>query len=310
MKRLISTIVTLSLMAIGIPASANDGLTYTSVGIPVLAPGGLTVTLNSLQIIEKTGSTQLAINYSQRNNTADKKLDEGSFKLFFTDGSSEPQYGFFNSFFPADGNSRSYTWEWLKGKEPWLIEWEAGFFASKPTPAGLKWKVGTAFPAATPITTPSPVPVTTPSPVPITTPSPVPSSPGTPPVVTLKWTGETFNLSANGLGGGGDSLSIRSGDSIYWIQEFFGQPTANYKFRLTPRAGMTWESRFFDGATFVPASFQNCAQVWKVFDGGIAKSSTSKNRGAKASKKATVFKTGYDKSMKLDSDRDGLVCER
>lgn len=160
MKRLVSIFAALSLAVVGLSASANDGFTYIGLGAPALAPGGLTVTLNSLQIVEKSGSTQLVINYSQKNNTADKKLDEGSFKLFFTDGTSEPQYGAFNSFFPGDGNTRSYTWEWLKGKEPWLIEWEAGFFTAKPTATGLKWKVGSNFPA------PSPAPSKTAKPAP------------------------------------------------------------------------------------------------------------------------------------------------
>lgn len=163
MKRLISIFAALSLAVFGLSASATDGFTYTGIGTPALAPGGLTVTLNSLQIVEKSGSTQLVINYSQKNNTADKKLDEGQFKLFFTDGTSEPQYGFFNSFFPGDGNTRSYTWEWLKGKEPWLIEWEAGFFTAKPTATGLKWKVGSNFPSATPAPSPTPTPTAGPS---------------------------------------------------------------------------------------------------------------------------------------------------
>jgi hypothetical protein len=156
MKRLIAVFVAVSLAIFGLSASATDGFTYTNLGAPALAPGGLTVTLNSLQIVEKSGSTQLVISYTQKNNTADKKLNEGSFKLFFTDGSSEPQYGFFNTFFPGDGNSRSYTWEWLKGKDPWLIEWEAGFFTAKPTANGLKWKVGTTYPVPSATSTPTP----------------------------------------------------------------------------------------------------------------------------------------------------------
>lgn len=99
-------------------AQASDSLTYQQVGVATDAPSGLTVTVNDVTILPKSGSTQLVLSYSQKNNSPDQKLEEGSFKLFFTDGTSEPQYGFFNSFFPGDGSTRSYTWEWLNGKEP------------------------------------------------------------------------------------------------------------------------------------------------------------------------------------------------
>lgn len=148
MKKLFAAITALLVTITGLAASATDGFTYQQVGAAVASPAGLTVTVNSLQLVDKAGSTQLVISYSQRNNTVDQRLAEGSFKLFFTDGTSEPQYGAFNSFFPGDSNTRSYTWEWVRGKEPWLIEWDAGFFASEPTTAGLKWKVGSSYPSA------------------------------------------------------------------------------------------------------------------------------------------------------------------
>lgn len=177
MKRLIAVLVMFSVFAAGLSASATDGFTYAAVGTEALAPGGLSVTINSLQIVEKAGSNQLVINYAQKNKTTDKKLDEGSFKLFFTDGSSEPQYGGFNAFFPGDGNVRNYTWEWLKGKEPWLIEWQADFFARTPSATGLKWKVGSSYPApiAVPTPTPTPEPTFTVEPVPTVSETPVPT---------------------------------------------------------------------------------------------------------------------------------------
>jgi hypothetical protein len=160
MKKLFASAITIQLsIALGVlslGANAGDGYSYQQLGVSSVAQSGLTVTLDSISIVPKAGSTQLVVSYTQKNNTSDKKLDEGSFKLFFTDGTSEAQYGAFNSFFPDGGNTRSYTWEWLNGKEPWLIEWEAGFFAKTPTNVGLKWKIGTSYPAATPVATPVP----------------------------------------------------------------------------------------------------------------------------------------------------------
>ena len=73
------------------------------------------------------------------NGTSDKKIDEGSFKIFFTDGSSEPQYGFFGAFFPGDSKERSYTWEYLKSKTPMDISYNAGFFSNSPSALKLNW---------------------------------------------------------------------------------------------------------------------------------------------------------------------------
>lgn len=170
LKKAISFFLAAVVLLAGAASHAADNFAYQPVGVPVTASSGLSVTLNSLTIVPKSGSTQLVISYSQRNNTVDKKIDEGSFKLFFTDGTSEPQYGFFNSFFPGDGNTRSYTWEWINGKEPWLIEWEAGFFTREPTASGLKWKVGTAYPSSGQPGELVPAPTPTPSPTPVANP--------------------------------------------------------------------------------------------------------------------------------------------
>lgn len=170
MKKLITFFVTLITFLGTEAVHASDGLSYQQVGVVAEASSGLSVTVNSLTIVPKSASTQLVISYTQRNNTSDKKIDEGSFKLFFTDGSSEPQYGFFNSFFPGDGNTRSYTWEWLNGKEPWLIEWEAGFFTREPSSSGLKWKVGSSYPGAIQPADPVATPVPSVTPIPGSTP--------------------------------------------------------------------------------------------------------------------------------------------
>jgi hypothetical protein len=50
--------------------------------------------------------------------------------------------------------------------------------------------------------------------------------------------------------------------------------------------------------------------VWREFDGGIAKSASSRNKGVRARKAPTVFASLYNLNSKLDRDRDGIVCER
>jgi hypothetical protein len=119
------------------PAQSAELCAPLNVGL--VADDNLTVTMKSIVITEKTGSNLLTITYNQLNATADKKLDEGSFKLFFADWSSEPQYGGFNYFFPNDTRDRSHTWEFLKTKEPLVIGYNAGFFSAKYDTSKLNW---------------------------------------------------------------------------------------------------------------------------------------------------------------------------
>ena len=121
------------------PAQSAEICAALNVGI--VADDKLTVTMKSIVITEKAGSNLLTITYNQLNATADKKLDEGSFKLFFADGSSEPQYGGFNFFFPNDTRDRSHTWEFLKTKEPLVIGYNTGFFSAKYDTSKLNWVI-------------------------------------------------------------------------------------------------------------------------------------------------------------------------
>ena len=97
------------------------------------------VTVTELYTVSKSGSTQLKVSYTMVNRSSDKKITEGSFALFFEDGSKERQLGFFNGLFPGDSSTRSYTFEWTGTKVPLLIEYDADFFAKAPTSNGKKW---------------------------------------------------------------------------------------------------------------------------------------------------------------------------
>lgn len=96
--------------------------------------------MNSIERTEDVGSIRLTISYTLANGTADKELDEKGFKLFFTDGTATPQYGFFGSLFPGQSKSRTYTWEFLKTKTPNVVEYGSDFFADIPTPGYPKWR--------------------------------------------------------------------------------------------------------------------------------------------------------------------------
>lgn len=122
------------------PTPSAPTYAYQPLNAEVVAPDGMTVRVAELLLTPKSGSTQLSVVYPMTNNTADKKVTEGSFALFFEDGTKLNQFGFFNDLFPVDTNTRRYTFEWTGGKKALLIEYEADFFASKPTQAGLKWK--------------------------------------------------------------------------------------------------------------------------------------------------------------------------
>ena len=161
MQRVFVSIV--ALVASFLPASvASASDSCKQLNAPAQADDLLTVTMKSIGIVEKTGSFQLTITYEQKNNTSDKKIDEGQFKLFFTDGTSTPQYGFFGSFFPGDSRERSYTWEYLKNREVLAISYNAGFFSQNIDSTKLNWVLpGKA--CVLRVTTPTPTPTPTPT---------------------------------------------------------------------------------------------------------------------------------------------------
>jgi hypothetical protein len=99
---------------------------YSSIGVPVLDPSGMTVTVNSITLTPRTGSTRLTISYTLANQTADKRLDEGAFTLYFTDGTGQGQYGFFGWLFPGDSKTRTYTWEYLNDQQSLAVGYDPG----------------------------------------------------------------------------------------------------------------------------------------------------------------------------------------
>ena len=123
--------------------TVTQTITFCKIGISYIADDGLAVVLNSLSITEKIGSYQYAIDYTLTNNTLDKVIDEGTFKMYYKNESGGlPQYGFFGKLFPGDIKNRTYTFEELKSKPFDVLEYSSdNFFSTEPLINSLKWKV-------------------------------------------------------------------------------------------------------------------------------------------------------------------------
>lgn len=59
-----------------------------------------------------------------------------------------------------------------------------------------------------------------------------------------------------------------------------------------------------------PVKYKNCTALNKVYPGGVAKSSSSTNKGGKIRLAQVVNAKLYDLNKSLDRDKDGLACER
>ncbi len=116
---------------------------WNEIGEAYEGAGGLTVTLESLEVTEKTGSYEYAIEYTLENET-DGGIDEGGFQLYPADSDNDPlqQYGSFGELFPGDTVSRSYTFEEEKGIEFNTLAYHPDqFFRQTPPSDALVWPV-------------------------------------------------------------------------------------------------------------------------------------------------------------------------
>jgi hypothetical protein len=97
-----------------------------------VAESGLRVTVEQIRIMETEFTTLYTVSCLLENPTTDTVIDEGAFKAFFSDGSSEPQYGDFNRLFPQASLRRSYTWSLVKPVTMSSVVYDAGFFSGAP----------------------------------------------------------------------------------------------------------------------------------------------------------------------------------
>lgn len=57
-------------------------------------------------------------------------------------------------------------------------------------------------------------------------------------------------------------------------------------------------------------TYKNCTELNKVYKGGVARSSSVKNKGGKTKYKPFVSQALYDANKKSDRDKDLIACER
>ncbi|MBY6037218.1 excalibur calcium-binding domain-containing protein [Fictibacillus nanhaiensis] len=65
-----------------------------------------------------------------------------------------------------------------------------------------------------------------------------------------------------------------------------------------------------EAATTKAKVYKNCTELNKVYKGGVARSSSVKNKGGKTKYKPFVSKELYDANKKSDRDKDYIACER
>jgi hypothetical protein len=102
----------------------------------------MSVTVSKIDVIDKGGFYEYTLTYEQRNNTNDKSIDEATFKIYYQNGESEPQYGFFGKLMPTESVTRTYTYKATKSQKAFCLEYGTNsFFSVKPSNSTLKWKV-------------------------------------------------------------------------------------------------------------------------------------------------------------------------
>ncbi|MDG4657507.1 excalibur calcium-binding domain-containing protein [Ectobacillus antri] len=57
-------------------------------------------------------------------------------------------------------------------------------------------------------------------------------------------------------------------------------------------------------------TYKNCTELNKDYKGGVARTSSAKNKGGKTKYKPYVSKALYDANKKSDRDNDFIACEQ
>ena len=130
-----------------------------------------------------------------------------------------------------------------------------------------------------------------------------------------KFKGSTLEIRTTKLTASGDVINILVAGKTYSTSIYSNTNQVTLRFNGVTLGGngtrkMQITSFLFRNELGLDETFASCQSLWNRFDGGIAKASTSKNKGVKPKQKATVYPVGYAANASLDRDRDGLVCER
>lgn len=102
----------------------------------------MTVVVTSINVVDKGQFYEYSITYDQKNNTSDKAIDEATFKIYYENGESEAQYGFFGKLMPTESITRTYVFKATKSQIAYCLEYGTKtFFSTKPAADSLKWEV-------------------------------------------------------------------------------------------------------------------------------------------------------------------------
>lgn len=149
----------------------------------------------------------------------------------------------------------------------------------------------------------------------LTSPSKIIELPKDPIVFRWMFRGQTLLVTATSLETGFDTVAVNAGRFSSSTAIFSDTRRAKFSFArvsLTGKPPVTLKlsSLLMTNSFDLSRTHRNCASVWREFDGGVAKSANSRNKGVAARKAPTVFASLYNLNSTLDRDRDGILCER
>lgn len=130
------------------------------------------------------------------------------------------------------------------------------------------------------------------------------------PQASIKWSGSQLQIAYSGMPSSGSQLLAEASGGKRGNTLLEGESGVAFVTGLPVSNRILLRSDFYEKQFVIPTKFSNCAQLWKSFDGGVSRSSSSGNKGGKILKKPTVFAAGYAANKALDRDKDGLACER
>ncbi|MED1863964.1 S-layer homology domain-containing protein [Fictibacillus nanhaiensis] len=131
------TVVELEIM---LAPSDGVGYDFLEVNKPyVSSDNGLTVQVTSLAKVTQNNYMEYQLNYTETNNTKET-VDQGAFKLFFTDGTADPQFGIFRELAPGETATGSHVFKAPLTKSTIALEYGADILLNgKPSDDTLKW---------------------------------------------------------------------------------------------------------------------------------------------------------------------------
>lgn len=104
-----------------------------------LTSDGMELSLVSVIVADQGNNyTQYTFTYTETNNKTER-LSQDSFSLVLSDGSIEPQYGFFNWVYPGETTTRTWTASILSSLTPVSLEYAKGFSWEQDAQSEVVW---------------------------------------------------------------------------------------------------------------------------------------------------------------------------